>query len=681
MAEGLTKAIGAALLPAKGAVIAALREADAHIPHAWRAPSVTYIGTPWEDVAAALGYDVRNVSPAQLWRAQPHLRTVVEFMARNTAQLGVHTFERQLEGGRKRDSAAPVARLLDHVDGEMTTYDLIFALVGDMSLYDAGYWWVMQDPESPVGWAIRRLPPAWVQPSPEHSTPFHVGAYRVSLGSSSYLLPAAKVGAKLGGVVRFGGYDPVTYRGSSSAVEALRDILQEQIEATTYRAQVWKRGGRVSAVIERPVDADQWSDTAREAFRADWYSKYTGNGPGAGGTPILEDGMKLTRIDFSAQEQQYVEAAKLTRQTVASVFHVNPTMLGYMEGASYSNVKEFHGMLYSDTLGPLLRKIAQRINKHVLPIVGMDPERHYVEFNISEKLAGSFEEQAAVMSSSVGGPWLTRNEARARQNLPAVEGGDELITPLNVVTGGQASPRDTGEQNVTPGAPDRASAAPRGVLMAKAAGPRARATAATAAVLQRFFKRQGQSLKAKAGPKWDADRWDKELAADLLKVSRSQAAASAQAALKANGLDPDSYQEAWALAFLTEATARTAAAVNASTKAALDAALEAAEDDEDLDPYAHVFEDNAPGRAHVWGASVAGFAVGFGMVEAARQSGGDKATKTWRVTSSNSRSSHAAMDGETVPVGDTFSNGLEWPGSFGDPDEVAGCQCEVDVSW
>ena len=91
--------------------------------------------------------------------------------------------------------------------------------------------------------------------------------------------------------------------------------------------------------------------------------------------------------------------------------------------------------------------------------------------------------------------------------------------------------------------------------------------------------------------------------------------------------------------------------------------------------------DEAEGRANLWGATVAGFVVGFAVTEAARQNGGKKATKTWVVTSGNPRDSHAAMDGETVPVDGTFSNGLDWPGGFGDPDEVAGCQCEVIASW
>jgi hypothetical protein len=71
----------------------------------------------------------------------------------------------------------------------------------------------------------------------------------------------------------------------------------------------------------------------------------------------------------------------------------------------------------------------------------------------------------------------------------------------------------------------------------------------------------------------------------------------------------------------------------------------------------------------------------FVAVEAATKLLAGKATKTWRTNSSNSRKSHARMDGETVDLDAKFSNGLKWPG---DPakgaDEVAGCECTVEVT-
>jgi phage portal protein BeeE len=108
---------------------------------------------------------------------------------------------------------------------------------------------------------------------------------------------------------------------------------------------------------------------------------------------------------------------------VASAFHVNPTMVGILDNANYSNVREFRRMLYGDTLGPADR--ADRgPDQHVPPAaLGMDNGDLLREFNIAEKLQGSFEEQAAVMSTLVGRPIMTADEGRAKFNLPAL-GGD-----------------------------------------------------------------------------------------------------------------------------------------------------------------------------------------------------------------------------------------------------------------
>lgn len=70
-------------------------------------------------------------------------------------------------------------------------------------------------------------------------------------------------------------------------------------------------------------------------------------------------------------------------------------------------------------------------------------------------------------------------------------------------------------------------------------------------------------------------------------------------------------------------------------------------------------------------------AISFGSYDAAVKSG--LGSKTWRVTSKNPRPSHAAQNGETVPIGDVFSNGLRWPcDHFGNAAENANCTCRLE---
>ncbi len=67
-----------------------------------------------------------------------------------------------------------------------------------------------------------------------------------------------------------------------------------------------------------------------------------------------------------------------------------------------------------------------------------------------------------------------------------------------------------------------------------------------------------------------------------------------------------------------------------------------------------------------------------GFQEAYRQS--DVVTKQEWISTSDSatRDSHLAIDGEIVAVGETFSNGLQYPGDGnGDPSETVNCRCVI----
>lgn len=392
-------------------------------------PEVVYTWSPLPETSAVLG-----MSPAEVWRQQPYLRTVVTFMARNIAQLGLHTFQRVGETDRERDRTGPLASLLRRPNATTTGYELVFGLVADLALYDTAYLVLGKSTAAPSGFELSRVPVPWV--AQRGGDAFTYKTFRVQApGAREYVDVDAE------DVLVFHGWSPGSARDGAPPVEALKSILAEQIQAVRYREAVWKRGGKVSAVITRP-GGHRWTDDQRNAFRADWNSKWTGSGSGVGGTPILEDGMTLNKVDFSAHEQEFVEGAKLALTTVASVYHVNPTMIGVLDNANYSNVREFRKMLYGDSLGPVIAMIEDRINTFLVPRVDARPGV-YVEFNIAEKLQGSFEEQTTALQASVGRPWMTANEARARLNMPSLdEYADELVTPLNVLVGGQASPVD-----------------------------------------------------------------------------------------------------------------------------------------------------------------------------------------------------------------------------------------------
>lgn len=446
--------------------------------------------------------EVLGQTPAQLYRSQANLRTVVSFRARNVAQLGLQMFRRESDTDRVRVGDDPLIQLLHNPNPEMTGFELINTLVSDFDLYGRAFWMVIEDVDRDSGWRIRPIPPSWVV-AQKGGDVFAPGTWVIDPGNGLRTeVPAEQM-------LVFSGWDPEDPAAGLSPVDALKDVLAEQIEAWGYRRQLWKRGGRIGSYLWRPKDAPAWGDASREQFQNDW-KEFQAKGARAGSTPVLEDGMEMRRVGFNAREEEWAEVAKLSLATVAAVYHVNPVMVGLLENANFANTREFRKMLYSDTLGPLLAMIQDRINAFLVPRIATTPDV-YVEFNIGAKLAGSFEEQAAILSTSVGAPWMSVNEARARQNLPRMEGGDDLVVPLNVVKGGQASPQDGGDP--------------------------------LAGAVEDVVKAWQERMRASVAPKQanglpvDWERWESELTADLVVhagVDQFNAASLAHGVVAAN---------------------------------------------------------------------------------------------------------------------------------------------------
>ena len=365
---------------------------------------------------------------ATIWRTQESVRTVVSFLARNIAQLGLHMYERVGDADRQRLQDHPLAVLLRRPNPWTSRYRFINSLIHDFCIYDNAYW--LKTNDNGV-YGLVRIPPTRI--APEGDDWLTPEAFKVSGSQGSRIYPRDQL-------VYFRGYGLDSDVGISP-LEALRRTLREEWTGGEMREQIMRNGARMSGYLVRPQEAPDWSDTARERFRSAWQSQYSGSGPGAGGTPILEDGMTFTPVSQTAKDLQYIEGRKLTREEVAAAYFVPPPMVGILDHATFSNITEQHKMLYQDTLGPTLAMVQEEIELQLVPdFEPGSPQRFYVEFNLREKLTGSFEERADAIQKSVGGPTMTVNEARALDNRPPIDGGDNLIVPLNVTQNGDQNP-------------------------------------------------------------------------------------------------------------------------------------------------------------------------------------------------------------------------------------------------
>ena len=627
---------------------------------------------------------VLNLTARNLYNTQDNLAAVVNFISSSIAQLPLKVYTRDENDERKRDRDSVAAKLLWKPNGDQTEYEFMFSLVAELKIFGCVYVWKLPDPDSDSGYQIRIIPTDWVT-NTEKVTPYGPDKIRVTAdGYGNIEIPRAEF-------VRFCTFSPGNPAGYVSPISALRQTLEEQIQAGRFRKELWRSSGRLNAQIVRPKDVQPWTEETKkkwvEAFREAWGA----GGSKAGSIPLMEDGMEIKTFNASFKEQQWVESVKLSREAVAAAYRINPSLVWHSDTQTYASSKDNARALYAECLGPDLQMIQQRINSFLLPMIGASPDT-YVEFDLTEKLKGDFEQRAAVIQSSVGGPWLTRNEARRDNNLPPIEGGDELIVPLNVITGGQASPQDTHSNQMSRTVlctcgkhhpKTKAEEEPEEISISGKVPQREQDKVAD--LLDGFFKRQAKSIIPKLGAEadwWNEERWNKELADDLEPVMDEIATKHGEKMARALGVEYVAEKTVNYLRKMAEGRAET---INAETKKKIQQAVDDADEDEEdpEDVVRHEMDKRSDVDAALLGAMLSKVAAGWGTEEATRQATDQgsrkKVFKVWE-TGANARESHQLMDGEMVPIDEPFSNGADWPGDDSlDPDESCGCNCSTRV--
>lgn len=607
---------------------------------------------------------VLNYSVKKLYQTQDNLRAVVDFLAASIAQLPVKVYVRHDDNTRERDRTSAAAKLLYRPNKVQTSYEFIRGLVTEYLVFGNVYAWVIPSADMESGYEMYIVPSDWVEAT-DGGNVYGVDVIRVrAANGTSVDIPKEEF-------VQFKTYSAGNPSGFLSPISSLRQFLEEQIASGNFRKELWRSSGRLNAQITRPKDVAPWTEEQRlkwvTAFREAWGA----GGSKAGAIPLLEDGMKIEPFQTSFKEQQWAESIKLSREAVAAAYRVNPSLIWHTETQTYASAKDNARALYAECLGSDIQMLQQRFNEFLLPMVGAE-QGTYVEFDLSEKLKGSFEERAEILYRAAGAPYMTRNEVRAELNLPPIEGGDAMIVPLNLSTGNEMSlPIQEEPKNTTP--------------QVKSSSIEVKAPTATddekdalEEVLKKFFRRQFNSILPKIGAGaewWDEDRWNEELADDLTPLMQEIADKHGEETAE---LLESEYIPKLTGAYLRKMAEGRAKATNSKTYEKIEGAIEA---DEDPVPVMDKREkDEAPMLATTLATAVAGWAVTEAVHQAEKQPNFNKTVhKIWR-TGVNPRDSHALMDGEEVDIDATFSNGAYWTGDdILPPDEVCGCNCMTDI--
>lgn len=158
------------------------------------------------------------------------------------------------------------------------------------------------------------------------------------------------------------------------------------------------------------------SDETAGRLKQAWEENFSGSNIGR--LAVLGDGLEYNAMTIPAHDAQLIEQLRWTVEDVARAFHYPLYKLG---GAapSYNNIEALSQMYLSDCLQLLIESLEASLDDGL----GME-ENEGFELDLENLLRMDSPTRYERNNKAVAGGWLAPNEARLKENLEPVTGGD-----------------------------------------------------------------------------------------------------------------------------------------------------------------------------------------------------------------------------------------------------------------
>jgi HK97 family phage portal protein len=203
-----------------------------------------------------------------------------------------------------------------------------------------------------------------------------------------------------------------------------RDSFGLSKAAGDYGAAFFRRGATVQGILEHPkAIVGPAQENIKRSVESQMRNPH--------GIMVLEEGMTWKNIGFNAKDTQLIESLNFGVHEVARWFNVPLHLLREALQPTYASIEMFDLELVIHTLRPWAVRIEQAIRRDL--ITGFDT--YFAEFLMDALMRGDSQARATYYASGITNGWLTRNEARQKENMNELDGLSVPLVPMNMGDG------------------------------------------------------------------------------------------------------------------------------------------------------------------------------------------------------------------------------------------------------
>lgn len=247
-----------------------------------------------------------------------------------------------------------------------------------------------------------------------------------------------EVADKGGVIARFARADILHVRGPSwdtvqamQLVDLAREVLGLSIAIEESQARLHANGARPSGILTTDKTLTQQARARLKEMFAEGYQGVMN----AGKVPVLDDGLKFMASVMTGVDAQTLESRRHQVEEVCRMFRVYPQKIGYTQGTTaYASVEQFFIAHAVDTVSPWAERWEQAVERDCLTRDEVQAGV-FVKMSLQALMRGDNASRAAFYKSGINDGWMTRNEARALEDVNPIDGLDTPLMPLNMTDG------------------------------------------------------------------------------------------------------------------------------------------------------------------------------------------------------------------------------------------------------
>jgi HK97 family phage portal protein len=194
-------------------------------------------------------------------------------------------------------------------------------------------------------------------------------------------------------------------------------------------ARFFSKGSILSGIIK--VRAPLANQVQADAIRSRWIQRMGGTA-NAGEVAVMDAATEFQPLTIEPDSMQFLESRRWQTNEIARMFGIPPHLVGDVEKSTSwgTGIETQNTGFVSYTIAGWTNRIEQRVSREVIAI-----RKQSCEFDLDRLLRGSMSERFAAYTQGISAGWLTRNEARVKENMQPIDGLDEPILALNMGPG------------------------------------------------------------------------------------------------------------------------------------------------------------------------------------------------------------------------------------------------------